>query len=290
MASLNNIRKRISTIETTNKITQAMKLVATAKLQQQKQKFNQISKYVNNLYEMLIDLTKGSKFDQVFIKKEASNKNLYIVISSSLGLCGPYNANVCKFTITNMAKDDEIITIGDKALSFFKSKGYEKRIIASFNYIEKDFSYYEVLPLSGLLIDSFRNGKYQSINLVYTKFINSLSFETVKLQLLPFDPSLFKNDKDNNLNEVTELNNLHQIIDFLPNRHTIINNLIEFFTSTLIVAAITESRLCEYSSRRNAMETASDNAKQLIQQLKLEYNQARQEKITQEINEIIAGS
>lgn len=135
--------------------------------------------------------------------------------------------------------------------------------------------------------------KFAKVAIIYTKYKNSLSFDPITLNVLPFDLNMFNKDRshiDEDFIDRSELNSKGQIIEFTPNRHTIINHFMQFYLGTMITAALTESRLCEYSSRRNAMETATDNANELIDQLKLEYNQARQDSITNEINEIVAGS
>lgn len=292
MSSLNEIRKRINAVNNTSKITQAMKLVATAKIQRQKADFIEISSYINELYELLMQLTKSTSYDSVFVKKNnQANKNLHIMISSSLGLCGPYNINVAKHLITNLKPNDEIIVIGSKGYSYLKSRGYKEQIIDHYEFSTSHPSHIALLPLSQFIINNFALGNYQNVYLNYTKYQNSINFIPTTSLILPLSRSLFSSNQDELKSLATyELNAENKIIDFIPNRHRIVNKLIPFLTSSMIIAAMIESQLCEYSSRRNTMESATDNAKELIDNLKLEYNQARQEKITQEINEIVAGS
>lgn len=285
MKSLDNIRKKIGVIDTTNKITEAMKLVANAKIQKQKQVFAKTSSFMNTLYDLLIKLMiRSSKKD--FAKVNKSNKSLYIIVSSSLGLCGGYNIAVCKYLISLLHEQDEIIVIGNKGYSYLKSRGYKQQISNVYNY-DNNINHIELLPISQKIINGYEKNIYKDINIIYTKYINSVKFEPTLFRLLPLDENLFKANE--NMEEI-ELNNKKQIIEFESNRKTIINNFLPFFTSAVIISACAESKLCEYSSRRDAMSNASDNAKELISQLKLEYNQIRQERITQEINEIIAGS
>lgn len=290
MSSLNEIRKRINAVNNTSKITQAMKLVATAKVARQKADYLKISNYISGLYDLLIQLTRSTTYSSIFISKRNANKNLHIVISSTLGLCGSYNINVCKHLINNLGPNDDIIVIGNKASSYLQSRGLKERIIAKYQFNDKFASHIELLPLTSYIIDNFISIKYDKVFLSYTKYMNSLNFVPTTLQLLPLDFKLFKPDEKNINYEINELNDNKQIIDFIPNHHGIIESLIPFFTSSMIIASLTESRLCEFSSRRNAMDSATENAKELIENLKLEYNQVRQEKITQEINEIVAGS
>ncbi len=298
MASLSNIKKRINSIHTTSKITQAMKLVATAKIQYQKNEFFKISEYTTGLYKLLHNLTKSASYAEVFDTKNNSSKNLWIVVSSSLGLCGSYNNAICKYALNCIKSEDEIIVFGEKANSFFKAKDLGKKIIYHFEFNEKKVSYLDIWPIAQIIMKEYQNNTYKSINIIYTKYKNSLSSDPISLQIFPFDPSLFQYDKKSITSEEynpddhdhNDLNENGQIIEFFPSRNTIIKHFMEFYLNSIICCCVSESRLCEYSSRRNAMESATDNANELISQLQLEYNQARQEKITQEINEIIAGS
>lgn len=293
MASLSNIKKRINSVNTTSKITQAMKLVATAKLQHQKSEFQKISNYTLELYDMLHNLTKSANYRETFVNKNTTNATLYIVISSSMGLCGAYNNNVCKYALNLLQPQDKMVLIGDKAYAYFKARDQLDKVILHINLQEKKLSYLDVWPVSQIIMADYETNKFAKVVIIYTKYKNSLSFDPITLNVLPFDLNMFNKDRshiDEEFIDKSELNSQGQIIEFSPNRHTIINHFMEFYLGTMIVAALTESRLCEYSSRRNAMETATDNANDLIEQLKLEYNQARQDSITNEINEIVAGS
>jgi F-type H+-transporting ATPase subunit gamma len=209
-----------------------------------------------------------------------------------LGLCGAFNINLCKYLLSKINKDDEFVVIGKKGYSYLKSKGYEKQILINVEVSDKNMNYLEILPTTELVLGAINDGRYQSVHLVYSKFINSLTFEPTSMQLLPLDYTLFKQtDKDNkpiNLNiSITEDK---KVIEYEPNKIEILKSCISIYTTTLVFAAIAEAKVCENAARRNAMETASDNAKQLIEDLTVQYNRARQETITQEINEIVAGA
>ena len=292
MAKLNDIRKRIQGINTTSKITSAMKLVATARIQRQKTSFLELSQFVSNLYGLLKNLSKNVDFNEVFdVKNIKSEENLYVIITSSLGLCGPYNINVCKHAASLIKENDKIIIVGERGFDYLKNHGYAKQIVNQYNVGNDSRNYIEIAPLTLMITEAYKQGKYKSVHLIYTKYKNSLSFEPVDLQILPFDHAMFNPEaSDKPYNEHSELNENNQIIETLTSKSKIIKNFISFIVGSVITSAIDESRLCEYSSRRNAMESATDNAKEIIEELKQKYNQARQEKITQEINEIIAGS
>jgi F-type H+-transporting ATPase subunit gamma len=208
-------------------------------------------------------------------------------------LCGAFNINLCKNLLTRIGKDDEFVVIGRKGYSYLKAKGFEKRIINNVEISNKNMSYLEILPTTELILSAMNEGKYKSVHLVYSRFINSLTFEPTDMQILPLDYSLFKkneNDSDVKSNLYTSVTEDKKVIEYEPSKIEILKSCISIYTTTLIFAAIAESRVCENAARRNAMETASDNANELIEELITQYNRARQETITQEINEIVAGA
>lgn len=292
MQTLDLIKRRIRTIQTTSKITGAMKLVATAKIKRSMDEFKIISDFCKDFYQIVQDIAKYIKDKNSLYKKSNSQKRLWIIITSSLGLCGAFNMNLCKYLLTKTNKDDDFIVIGKKGYSYLKSKGLEKQIIANIEVSDKNMSYLEILPTTELMLNSINEGKYLSVHLVYSKFINSLTFEPTDIQLLPLDHTMFKptdkNNKPINLNiSITEDK---KVIDYEPSKVDILKSSISIYTTTLVFAAIAESKVCENAARRNAMETANDNAKELIENLTTQYNRARQETITQEINEIVAGA
>lgn len=287
MASLSNIKKRIATIQKTSKITQAMKLVSTVKIQRQKNEFVKISNFMDSLYKMLQDLARSSMYESVFTNTPKSEKKLYILMTSSLGLCGSFNVNVIKCLLNQLKNDDDIYVVGNRGVSYLKSRGYGKQIKGVFNFDSSDLNHLEFLPLTQTAIEGFKSGEYKEIHIVYTKYINSLNFKPTEFKVLPLERSLFYQKLI--VEEINELNVKGKIIEFEPKRSEIINNLIPFMFSSLVVSCVVESKLCEFSSRRNAMETATDNANELINELKVKYNRERQNKITQEITEIISG-
>jgi F-type H+-transporting ATPase subunit gamma len=210
------------------------------------------------------------------------------LVSSSLGLCGAFNINVCKFLLTSLKPTDRVMIIGRKGYSYLKSHGLESQIIGRLDFSDTNLDYLSLLPACESAIEQFSNGEFSSVHLVYTKFINSLTFNPITIQLLPFDSTLFKQSTDKPT--YVDLSNDKKQIDYEPSKEDIIKSALSIFFTTSLFAAIAESRVCENGARRNAMETATDNAKELIDDLTLEFNDARQQNITQEINEIVAGA
>ena len=289
MSSLSKIRKQIVSIKKTSKITQAMKLVSTIKMQHQKNCFFDITKFMDSLYNLLHDLAIRSKYENIFSNETSSNKKLYILITSSLGLCGSFNINVCKHLLGVLNNDDDIYVIGTQGLSYLRNHGYIKQIKSTFVFDSLNLDYLDLFYINQSAIDKFKNGVYSEIHIVYTKYVNSLNFVPVDLKVLPIKRSLFS-EKYVDESNISVLNNKGKIIELESKRSEIIKSLIPFFFGSLLFSCMVESQLCEHTSRRNAMEAATDNANELIDKLKSTYNQERQNKITQEITEIIAGA
>jgi F-type H+-transporting ATPase subunit gamma len=270
MASLQEIRNRIISIKTTKKITKAMKLVATAKLRNAKKKLESIKDYCSSIENIFYEIKSNIKD---LNKKNNSKKTLYIIISSDIGLCGSYNINIIKLLLKNYKKEDKIIVLGNKGISALKFRKISTDLEVGqigdvINYDNASIAGNEALKL-------YRNNKVGTIKIIYTKFVNSIIFNAKIKQILP---SIYKFKKENSL------------MEFEPNPKVILDNITPLYISSLIFNLLVESKVSEMSSRRLAMDNSTENAKELIEKLNLEYNIVRQTNITQEITEIISGS
>lgn len=279
--NLNKTKRRISSINSTKKITKAMELVASVKLKRFKNIMFQNEYYTNeiiSLVNILLSSLNEKDNDDVkkYFKPNKNAKDLYIVVSSNLGLCASYNNEIFKYFLENVNKDSSIIVpIGIKGNEYFSSLGYS--IIDDYVLLNEKINYSDVAKLGRFILNEFLNGKYASIKLIYTKYINSIKFTPTTINILPID----KNNK-------TESNNGYAPI-FDPNATTLINELVPLYVNSILYQKIIEAQVSEQGSRRNAMENANDNADELINKLTIEYNKARQAAITQEINEVVAG-
>ena len=271
--SLQQTKMRIRSVASTKKITKAMELVATSKLRKAKDLNTQITPCKNEVFEIISYCANNvTDKDYKYFKEKDSDKTLYVVVTSTLGLCGGYNINVEKFVTNLLKENDELIVIGSKGINYFKDKG--------FNIINK----YVELPglnvkesmssqIAYEVLKEFDLSHYKKVNMVYTKFINSLTFEPTLVQLLP-------------ISEVVDVPNISKELLLEPSPEEVLDNLIPFYLSTSIKTLIFESMLSEQASRRTAMENATDNASELQDKLLLEFNKSRQAAITQEITEI----
>lgn len=281
MQSLDLIRKRIKSIEATKKITNAMKLVATTKLRKQRKTFEAASSFCVDYYDIFQQLvTQNPELRFLRRKYNKDHAVLYILITSDLGLCGAYNSNICKHLVSALKPKDKILVFGQKGLNWLKAHHYEKQIVRSLHWELTDTSYYALLPLGVEILSAFANGKYEKVKVVYTRFETSIRYTPQIWDILPVAAA--KLDSHVKVRAATTI--------FEPNSREIILRTLPNFISNLLFGALVESILCESYSRRFAMEGATKNATDLIEQLKVQYNQARQEAITQEINEIVAGS
>lgn len=279
MASLQEIKSRLTSVSTTKKITKAMQLVATAKLQRAKGNLDSIQEYYSSVYEMFQDLLSNVKDAKKLFPVDGKNSTLHIVITSDLGLAGGYNSNIFKVLKSNYKKEDKVIVIGNKGISHMKSMSIipEK----TFYNIGDEPNYAVSATIGEFALASFLTGDVNRVNILHTKFINSVTFEATSTQLLPIDETNVTKTTGNQPTSITE---------FEPDPETVLKNALPLYTSAIIFGSMVESKVSEMSSRRTAMENATDNAQELIENLDLEYNRARQAAITQEITEIVAGA
>ena len=271
--SLQQTKTRIRSVASTKKITKAMELVATSKLRKAKDINMKVTPYKNEVFEIISYCANNIiDKDYRYFNENDVSKSLHIIVTSTLGLCGGYNINITKYVLNNIPKEDDLIVIGSKGINFLKNKGYN--IIKAFPELPGlDLKESLSSSLSHEVLSQFDMKNYKNINMVYTKFINSLTFEPEKVQLLP-------------LSSIVEVPDIKKELLLEPSAEEVLDNLIPFYLTTAIKTLLFESMLSEQASRRTAMENATDNASELEDKLLLEFNKSRQASITQEITEI----
>ena len=279
--NLISIKSRIKSIDSTLKITKAMKLVASVKLKRLKSLFDTNNLYYEQMKDILYktlsyyDL-KSHKLPDC-LKQYDSNKNLYIIVSSTLGLCGSYNFEIFKKLEDILTKDDELLVIGEKGIMHFKN--FENKMYDDFKMLLLNFTYNNVKNMRHFIFKIYKQNKYKSVKLIYSKYINSLTFKPDIIKILPLEF---------NLEDYKEKFEFKPIIE--PNVNEVLNKMLPHYVDSLLFNKLLESNVCEYSSRRNAMENATNNANEITNEFKIKFNKARQANITSEIIEVVAGA
>lgn len=284
MASLKEVKSRILSVNSTQQITKAMKMVAAAKLRRAQDRVIQLRPYSDKLRTILNNLSSSSGSDSKFLEERKINKALLIVVGSDKGLCGSFNSSVIKFT--NQLIDNNykklyenkkltILPIGNKMFDHYRKRNFV--ILDKFWSILKKSSYDDVVDISNFLMNEFILENYDKIDIIFNEFKNVAVQNTMVSTFLPVSK---KNDDDNN-----DTNYI-----FEPNQKDILNKLIPKALSANLFKTILESNASEQGARMTAMSQATDNATELLKELKLSYNRSRQAAITKEILEIVGGA
>ena len=283
MASMRDIKRRKGSIQSTQQITKAMKLVSTVKLQRAKQRAEQSKAYFNCMYETVTSmLAKTGNLNHPYLKKGESGKKAVIVITSNRGLAGGYNSNVVKLITQGDFKKDEleIYAIGKKGRDALNRNGYH--IMEEDADIIEEPSYVDAMAVSSKLLEAYAAGEISEIYLAYTGFKNTVVHVPTLLKLLPVEaPTEEKAEKESESKAM---------MNFEPEDDEALDMIIPKYVTSLIYGGLVEAVASENGARLQAMDSATSNAEEMIDHLSLMYNRARQGSITQELTEIIAGA
>lgn len=271
-------KRRIKSVNSTKKITKAMELVSTSKLKRCRDAFDRNSVYTSETLDLVQEVLSNVKnVDNQYLEKKDIKSKLYIVITSNLGLCGGYNANVYSLVRDNVdLENDYLITLGSKGNSYFNKRGYN--IVHSINEETTGLEQEASKQIALKALEMFTNNSVGEVHIIYTKFVNSLTFKAVDLKLLPVEV------------EKKEVSGPTQELMIEPDANEVLNELLPFYFNSVIYGSLIESHVSEQASRRTAMENATDNAEEISGKLLIQYNKARQSAITQEITEVVAGA
>lgn len=281
MASMRDIKRRKSSIQSTQQITKAMKLVSTVKLQRAKGRAEKSKSYFECMYETVTSmLAKTGGLDHKFLKPGDSPKKAVILITSNRGLAGGYNSNAIKLvTQSDFSKEDLVLyTVGKKGKEFMERHGYA--VAADYSEFIDEPLYVDAMNISKELLTAFATGEIGEIYLAYTGFKNTVSHEPKMLKLLPVEIE----------EEGAESAPNQALMNFEPADDQALDMIIPKYITSLIFGAMVESVASENGARMQAMDSATSNAEEMISNLTLLYNRARQGSITQELTEIIAGA
>ena len=269
------LKSRIRSTQATMRITSVMEMMSNSKLQRQPSMMEKNRGYSTTLLKTLHHiLSESDQVENKYLLKNDSETVLTIVFSSDLGLCGGYNVNMLRYATTFIKKEDPIIVIGSKGRSWLSSRGYN----VVNEYIDSDaFDYVEASNMIDKALQQVLSKEIGKIQVVYTYFKNTVTFEPRLEVLFPVEKGQGKLESK-------------QEILFEPNADEILNTLIPMALKSTLYSLWMETKTSEQASRRLAMENATDNAEELKEKLVLQFNQARQAAITQEITEIVAGA
>ncbi len=273
------IKHRIKSVESTSQITKAMELVASSKLKKAKERAGKSAPYFEILKSTIRDIgAMNSEFDSVYTEQREIKSSLFIVIAGDRGLAGGYNANV--FRAANElfdGKNVSVIPIGKKACEYYSKRGFP--IVSSFEGIGEYIDFELSADIAKAALDEYLAGRADEIYVIYTKFVSPLTQKTEYEKLIPFSDGSDGKGKAPS-----------QLTLYEPSAQAVFDSIIPDYVSGFVLGAVIESFASEQGARRTAMESANDNAEQMIEELKLSFNRARQGAITQELTEIVSGA
>ena len=283
MASMRDIKRRQSSVQSTGQITKAMKLVSTVKLQKARSRAENTKPYFDGMYSTVASiLARSGNIKHRFLKTDTENKKkAVIVITSNRGLAGGYNSNVVKLITNNteFSKENTVVyTVGRKGQEALSRKGYN--IVKDYSECVENPIYSDAMEISRDVLNAFADGEIGEIYLAYTFFKNTVSHIPTLKKLLPVsvdDYELTEEEKKIPMN-------------FEPDEEEVLDMIIPKYISSLIFGGLVEAVASENGARMQAMDSATSNAEEMIDSLSLMYNRARQSSITQELTEIIAGA
>jgi len=280
VSSTRDIKRKIRSVNSTMQITKAMELVSTAKLKRARDRMDITRPYFETITDAVRDILSADKSIKLkYVADKEIQKTLYIVITSDRGLCGGYNINAIKKALEDIVdpKSAKFITVGKKATDTYNRMNFE--IVEKFLYISEKPEYSDAVRIGKQALSLFESGEVDAVKLIYTNFASTISQVATCLQLLPIERG-----------EVTEKSETSEYVNYEPSPEDVLKYVIPKYVESTIFGGLIESAASEQAARRVAMESASDNAEEIIEELTLYYNQARQAAITQEISEIVGGA
>ncbi|GFO86765.1 MULTISPECIES: ATP synthase F1 subunit gamma [Anaerostipes] len=281
MASMIDIKRRKNSIENTEQITKAMKLVSTVKFQRARQRAEESKPYFQKMYqtmESILGTTEG--IDHPYLKRNEVSKKGIITISSNRGLAGGYNNNIARLIRdTGWSRDQTLIYgIGHKAMEILAHQGYQ--IVSDDSDMINEPEYEDARKLGDRVLRDYENGRIGEIYLAYTEFKSTVVHQPRLIRLLPIEPGHKKEEGAGG----------KLLMNFEPQPEELLSMLIPKYVCSMIYGALAASAASENGARMQAMDSASSNAEEMISELELAYNRARQGAITQELTEIISGA
>ncbi len=280
MATTKEIKRRIRGINSTRQITKAMELVSTAKLRKARLQLESSRPYYNTVLESIQKVLKHVRINHPYLVRREVEKTLLVVITSDRGLAGGYNNNITDLAEGMITEDPaayELIVIGDKARDRLHDSG--STVLHAYRGFPELIEFEHAKRIGEQVIERYRTGEIDRVLLIFTRFDSTLQYTPMAYEILPFTPETGE--------AATEPRTL---VTFEPNPDEVLDNLIPLYVAISIYGALIEAAASEQASRRTAMEAATENADEMIEDLSVSYNRARQASITNEITEIVSGA
>lgn len=281
MASMKDIKRRKESVQSTGQITKAMKLVATVKLQKARSKAENAKPYFDAMYQTVSTmLARSGNIEHKYLKSGDTTKKGIIVITANRGLAGGYNSSITKLVATSGIADEDMVIypVGTKGRDYFARRNFE--IATDFSEVINEPLYSDAMEIGKTLLKDFEDGKIGEIYLAYTSFKNTVVHTPELIKLLPVNPE----------DCTAEDEDLNDLMTYEPEEEEALDIIIPKYIDSLIYGALMEAVASENGARMTAMDNATSNAEEMISDLSLKYNRARQSSITQELTEIIAGA
>ncbi len=282
-ANMKEIKRRIKSVETTMQITKAMELVASSKLRKAKERADRAKPFFDTLYETMCEIVSGTnELSSEYMKKRDVKSVALIVIAGDRGLAGGFNSNNLKLAyarareIASEGKTVKIIAIGKKSAEFFEKREFE--VLKKYIDVAESMTIYKAMSIISDLLIYYADGICDAVEIFYTSFLTTLSQEVKSLELLPFK---IEKKTDGKATVKTE---------YEPSAEAVFDRIVPEYLTGILYGAVVDSFAAEQAARRTAMESATDNAGEIIADMSLLYNRARQSSITSEIIDIIGGA
>lgn len=280
MAGMRDIKRRIRSVQNTQQITKAMKMVAAAKLRKAQARVVAARPYTDKLQEVLLRLVGTIEdFQHPLLESRPVQKVGYVVLAADRGLCGGYNANILRLAHRTLAEHDNaaVVAVGRKARDYFRRRHFE--LVRDYVDLGDEPNYIQARELARQITGMYQEGVFDEVHLIYTEFISAIRQKQSIIKLLPIVKPDGEPAPDHQTAYIYE-----------PSPQEVLNTLLPRYVETIVYRALLEAKASEHGARMTAMGAATDNAAELIRKLTLSFNRARQAAITKEISEIVGGA
>jgi F-type H+-transporting ATPase subunit gamma len=285
MATLRDIKGRIRSVTTTQKTTKAMNLVSSSKMARAKVKLNRSQPFFDEVRRVIGNIVIGSgEVEHKYFVERKIKRSLIIIIANDRGLCGGYNSNICKLASTlsdNLQKEDKEVRfycIGNKSRDFFRRANAD--IMGFKNGISENPFYEDAVELAQMVMPLYETGEIDEVYVCYTEFVSAITYIPKSVRILPLDKEDFVNESTGNA----------EFIKFEPSPIEVLDYVVPKYLATIILSALSTSAAAGQAATMTAMDSATENAENIIENLTLLKNRVRQAAITQEISEIVGGA